>query len=103
MKRNEEEMEESGDEGVTVSNRFFLPLIAGVVVVIVGVAVILIASVFYSAGSAGADVVIFIGPFPIVIGAGPDATWIVLFSVILAALGVVVFLVMNRRMKRFVG
>ena len=76
-------------------------LIVGVIIVFVGVAVVLIAAVLYSGGSVSAGVIIFIGPFPIVIGAGPDATWIVLVSVILAVLSVIVFLVMNRRMRRF--
>ncbi len=103
VKHDDEETGETVDEGVTVSSRFFLLLIAGIVLVFVGIAVIVVASVFYSGGSASAGVVIFIGPFPIVIGAGPDVTWIVLFSIILAVLSVVVFLVMNRRMRRFVG
>jgi uncharacterized membrane protein len=96
----DEERRENVEEGVTVSGRFFLLLISGFVLVFVGIAVILIASVFYGGGSASGGVVIFIGPFPIVIGAGPDVTLVVLFSIILAVLSVVVFLVMNRRMRR---
>jgi uncharacterized membrane protein len=99
----DEEPRETVEEGVTVSNRFFLLLISGFVLVFVGIAVILIAAVLYGGGSASAGVVIFIGPFPIVIGAGPDATLIVLFSIILAVLSVVVFLIMNRRMRKFGG
>jgi uncharacterized membrane protein len=94
--------EESG-EAVEASGKFFLLLIAGIVLVFVGMAVILITAVFSSGGSASAGVVIFIGPFPIVIGAGPDVTWIILFSIILAVLSVVVFFVMNRRMRSFSG
>jgi uncharacterized membrane protein len=101
MKHGEEETGETVEEEVTGVSRFFLLLIAGFVIVFVGIAVILVAAVFYGSGSASAGVVIFIGPFPIVIGAGPDVTWIVLFSIILAVLSVVVFLVMNRRMRRF--
>ena len=100
MSRGEEESEEAVEEGVTVSGRFFLLLIVGIIIVFVGIAVILVASVLYSGGSVSGGVVIFIGPFPIVIGAGPDVTLIVLFSIILAVLSVVVFLVMNRRMRR---
>jgi uncharacterized membrane protein len=96
----EEESGETVEEGVAVSNRLFLLLIVGFVLVFVGIAVILVAAVFYGFGSLSGGVVIFIGPFPIVIGAGPDVTLIVLFSIILAVLSVVVFLVMNRRMRR---
>jgi uncharacterized membrane protein len=101
VKYGEEEAEETKEEDVGLADRFFLLLIVGVILVFVGVAVVLIAAVLYSGGSASAGAIIFIGPFPIVIGAGPDATWIVLVSVILAVLSVVVFLVMNRRMRRF--
>jgi uncharacterized membrane protein len=102
MRSAGEESGETVEEGATVS-RFFLLLISGFVLVFVGIAVILITAVLFSGGSASAGVVIFIGPFPIVIGAGPDVTWIVLFSVIIAVLSVVVFLVMNRRMRRLEG
>jgi uncharacterized membrane protein len=90
----------SGDEGVAVSSRLFLLLISGFVLVFVGIAVIVVASALYSGGSVSGGVVIFIGPFPIVVGAGPDVSLIILVSVILAVLSVVVFLVMNRRMRR---
>jgi len=100
MITSDEEHRENVEEGATASNRFFLLLISGFVLVFVGIAVILIASVLHSGGSASGGVVIFIGPFPIVISAGPDVTLIVLFSIILAVVSVVVFLVMNRRMRR---
>jgi uncharacterized membrane protein len=103
MMNGEEEIDETGEVGVTVSSRFFLLLISGFVLVFVGIAVILVASALYSDGSVSGGVVVFIGPFPIVIGAGPDVTLIVVFSIILAVLSVVVFLVMNRRMRRFSG
>ena len=103
MRSGEEETREAVEEGITVSSRFFLLLVLGFVLVVVGMAVILVAAVLYGGGSASGGAVIFIGPFPIVIGAGPDATWIVLFSIILAVLSIMVFLVMNRRIKRFEG
>lgn len=103
MMSGEEEIEETDKEGLTVSSRFFLLLISGFALVFVGIAVILVASVLYSGSSVSGGLVVFIGPFPIVIGAGPDVTLIVLFSIILAVLSVVVFLVINRRMRRFGG
>jgi uncharacterized membrane protein len=103
MRSADEETRETVEEGVTVSSRFFLLLILGFALVVVGIAVIFTATVLYGGGSASAGAVIFIGPFPIVIGAGPDVTLIVLFSIILAVLSVVVFLVMNRRLRRSGG
>ena len=98
---DDEEPREISEEERVISSRLFLFLILGFVLVFVGVVVLLIATVFYAGGSGNVGAVIFIGPFPIVIGAGPDVTWIILFSVILAALSIVVFLVMNRRLRRF--
>jgi uncharacterized membrane protein len=103
MRIADEKSQETAEEGITVSSRLFLFLILGFVLVFIGIIVILIAVVLYGGSSANVGAVIFIGPFPIVIGAGPDVTWIVLFSIILAVLSVVVFLVMNRRMRRSGG
>jgi uncharacterized membrane protein len=100
MRSADEENRETVEEGITVSSRLFLFLVLGFVLVFVGIIVILVAAVLYGGGSASAGAVIFIGPFPIVIGAGPDVTLIVLFSIILAVLSVVVFLVMNRKIRR---
>ena len=100
IRSTDEESRENFEEGAPVSSRFFLLLISGFVLIFVGITLILIATVFYGGGSASGGVVIFIGPFPIVIGAGPDATLIILISIILAVLSVVVFLVMNRKVGR---
>jgi uncharacterized membrane protein len=101
VRKVEEENGEDVEDGIAVSNRFFLLLMLGFALVIVGIAVILVTSIPYEGGSVSAGGVIFIGPFPIVFGAGPDVTWLVLFSIILAVLSVVVFLVMNKRLRRF--
>jgi len=98
---DDEESRETVEEGIAVSSRLFLFLVLGFVLVFVGVAIILIATVLYGGSSANVGAVIFIGPFPIVIGAGPDVTWIILFSIILAVLSIVVLLVMNRKLRRF--
>ena len=95
-----EDNRETVEEGIAVSSRFFLLLFLGFILVAVGIAVILVASVLYGGGSVSGGAVIFIGPFPIVIGAGPDITWIVSISVVLAVLSVVLFFVMNRKMKK---
>ena len=101
--RSADDTGEAVEEGVTVPSKLFLLLISGFVLVFVGITVIVIASVLYGGGSVSGGVVIFIGPFPIVIGAGPDVSVIILVSVILAVLSVVVFLVMNRRVRRLAG
>jgi len=86
MSSGEEESGETVEKGVTVPSRFFWLLIIGFVLVFVGITVIFVAAVLYSGGSTSVGAVIFIGPFPIVIGAGPDVTLIILFSIIIAVL-----------------
>ena len=98
-----EKSQKTIEEKSTTSRMLFLVLIFGFALVFVGIIVILIATVLYGGGSAATGAVIFIGPFPIVIGASPDVTWIVLFSIILAVLSVAVFLVMNRKISKFDG
>ena len=85
------------DEGITVSNRFFMLLILGFVFLTVGVIIVLATAVFNS-GSTSFGGVIFIGPFPIVFGAGPDAAWLIAIGIVLAALSIIVFMIMRRRM-----
>ena len=103
IRNADEKSQETAEEGVAVSNRFFLLLILGFVLVFVGIIVVLVAAVLYGSGSANFGAVIFIGPFPIVIGAGADVTWVILFGIIMAVLSIVVLLVMNRRIGKSGG
>ncbi len=91
--------EEAEDEGIGVSGRLLGFLFLGLALVFVGIAVIVVASVFLS-GSGSIGGVILIGPIPIVFGAGPDAGWLIAISIILTAISIVLFLVVNRRPRR---
>jgi uncharacterized membrane protein len=86
-------------EGVAVSSRLFGLLILGISLVFVGVAVI-IAAVVLTGGFGSVGGVILFGPFPIAFGAGPDAAWLIVLSVMLTIISLVLFLLMNRRVKR---
>ena len=67
---------ETEDDGIQVSGRLLGLLVLGIVLVLVGIAVLLVVSLISgSPGSVG--VVIFIGPFPIVFGSGPNAVWLI--------------------------
>jgi len=92
--------EETEDEGIAVSSRLLTFLILGIALVLIGIVVLVIVS-FVSSSSASGAVIIFIGPFPIVFGAGPNATWLIIIGIILAVLSVIVFLVMNRKYSWF--
>jgi len=88
--------QETEEEGITVSSRLFGFLILGIALLLIGIVVLVVVSLILSrSGSVG--VVIFIGPFPIVFGSGPNADWLILIGVILAVLSIVFFWVMNRR------
>jgi uncharacterized membrane protein len=91
--------EKTGEEGVGISNRLFGFLLLGLMLVFVGIAVLVVASMFLG-GSGSVGGVILIGPFPIVFGAGPDAGWLILIGIIVTVLSVIVFLVMNRQNKK---
>jgi len=90
--------EENEAEGIEVSSRFFNLIILGIALIFVGIVVVVVASVVLGSGSFGA--VIFIGPFPIVLGSGPNATWLILVGIILSVVSVIIFVVMNRRLGK---
>ena len=89
--------QENEEEGIEMSNKLFGFLILGIALIFVGVAVLVVASVFVG-GSGSAGVVIFIGPFPIVFGAGPNAGWLILIGIIIAVFCMLFFWVMNRKL-----
>ena len=91
---------ETEDGGIAVSSRLLAFLILGVALVLIGIVVLVVVSVVFSS-STSIGVVIFIGPFPIVFGAGPNAAWLIIIGIILVVLSVVLFLVMRRRYDWF--
>jgi uncharacterized membrane protein len=95
MLESEEEAEEAAG-GVDVSGRLLAVLFLGVAFVVVGVVLVAVASVL-GRGSASVGGVIFIGPFPIVFGAGPEATWLIVVSLVIGVLMLVLFFVLRRR------
>ncbi|MCW4023821.1 MAG: DUF131 domain-containing protein [Candidatus Bathyarchaeota archaeon] len=92
-----ENYEENG-EGTFFGRGFWL-LSAGLILIFVGFAVVIISSLLSSAGSGSVGGVILIGPIPIVFGSGPDAGWLVLIGVVITILSLVSFLLLNRRRK----
>jgi len=72
-------------------------LIAGIVITLLGIAVIILASVL-SGGSTSVGTIIFIGPIPIIIGSGPDVALLALIAVILALVIAMMLLLMRKRL-----
>ncbi len=94
MKASEEK---SMSEEETFQPRFFWLSILGFIVIFAGIAVLVVTTLTYGTGQSSFGGVIFIGPIPIVIGAGPNATWLILFALIIAALSILMLLFMRRR------
>jgi uncharacterized membrane protein len=92
---NEEERE-NHDERIDNSNKLFILLLVGFAVLITGIIIVIISSAFGN-GSTSVGGVIFVGPFPIVFGVGPDAVWLIVISIIIAVSMFVLFLVIRRR------
>jgi len=72
----------------------------GFLIALLGITVLTLAAILSGGSSANFGIVIFIGPVPIVLGAGPQVTLLFLFSIMLAALSIIVFLLMRRRMEK---
>jgi uncharacterized membrane protein len=78
---------------------FLILFIIGFFIIFMGVMILVVAALL-SGGSLNFGVLIFIGPFPIVVGAGPEATWMVLFAIILAVLSIITFLILHRKTNK---
>ena len=88
------------EEGAGISSRLLVFLLLGITLVFVGIAVLVVASVVLG-GSGSVGGVILIGPIPIIFGAGPDAGWLIAISIVLTVVSVILFLILNRRARRF--
>jgi len=97
MAKNENQ--ETFKEGITISNKPLCFLIIGVVLITVGIMIITFAAALNSGDSASAGMVIFIGPFPIIIGTRPDAALLIFFSILITILSFVLFLGMRRKLE----
>jgi uncharacterized membrane protein len=85
-----------GSDEATGGSRVLALFVLGFFIVLLGIIILAVATLV-SGGSASYGGVIFIGPIPIVFGAGPRATWLISFAIVLAALSIIVFLLMRRR------
>lgn len=79
-----------------IERKFLLLLFLGFFLIIIGVTILTITMLMYSKELVNFGAVIIIGPIPIVIGAGPESTLMVLFAILLAILCIVVYLVIRR-------
>ncbi len=100
---NQEQPDDGQSGGVTVSSRLFNLLMVGFTLVFVGLVVLVAASILNWGGSGSVGGVVFIGPIPIVFGAGPDSNWLIIISVTLAVVMFVLFFIYSRRTRRVIS
>lgn len=88
------------NEGSEFSRSFLFLFLIGFLIIFIGI-IFLVVALLLSGGQVNFGALIFIGPLPIVVGVGSEATWMVLFAIILAILSIVIFLIFykQKRMK----
>jgi len=80
------------------SSKFLILFIIGFFIIFLGIIILIITALLYGEGSVNFGGVIFIWFIPIVFGFGPEATWMVLFAIIIAVLSIIMFLILRKRM-----
>jgi len=91
-----EKIAKCANDKPSTSSKFLILLIIGFFIILVGIIVLIVTALLYGEGSASFGGVIFIWFIPIVFGAGPEATWLILFAIILAVLSIIIFLILRR-------
>ena len=102
MTENIFEVDGENEQESSFSSRLNWIFAIGFVLIFLGV-LFIAAGAMFGGGSTSSGVVIFIGPLPIVFGAGPDASLLVLAAVLLAAASLVAFVVLHRKIGRANG
>ncbi len=92
----EDKKEPEADEGIEVSSRLLMVLFIGFAVIIIGIILVAISS-FLEGGSSSIGGVIFIGPFPIVFGAGPNAAWLITVGIVIGIVMLVLLFLFRRK------
>jgi uncharacterized membrane protein len=75
-------------------------LFASFAMVFVGMILMMIASFTQGHGSTSGGAVILVGPIPIILGGGPESTWMTLLAAAITVIALVAFLLTRRKMHR---
>jgi uncharacterized membrane protein len=75
-------------------------LFASFAMVFVGMILMMIASFTQGHGSTSGGAVILVGPIPIILGSGPESTWMILLAAMITVIALVAFLLTRRKMYR---
>jgi len=97
---NSEKIGKYANDKSSRPQKFLILLIIGFLIIFLGIIMLIVATVLYDEGSANFGSVIFIWFIPIVFGAGPEATWMIIFAIILAVLSIIMFLILRREIAK---
>jgi uncharacterized membrane protein len=92
----EESTRLADDESVS-GQKFLMLLVAGFSIMLLGMVITVVATLLSGGGSTSTGIIIFIGPIPLILGAGPQREWLILVSLILAIVTLTLLLIMRRR------
>ena len=73
--------------------------LASFALVFIGMIVMMIASFTQGHGTTSGGAVILIGPIPIILGNGPESTWLIASASVITAIALVAFLLTRRKMS----
>ncbi|MEM2589530.1 MAG: DUF131 domain-containing protein [Candidatus Bathyarchaeia archaeon] len=82
--------------------RFLMLFFTGFLIILLGMVLLMVSALLSETGTTSVGGVIFIWFFPIVFGAGPEAHWLVLFAIVLAVLGIIMLVVMQKMAEKSV-
>jgi len=94
-----QETANGADSGSNKPRKIMILLFIGFLIAVLGIIILVIAALLIGGSSTSLGVVIFIGPIPIIVGAGPEAQWLILFAIILAVLSIVMFTAMRKQTR----
>ncbi|MEM2947167.1 MAG: DUF131 domain-containing protein [Candidatus Bathyarchaeia archaeon] len=77
--------------------RFVVLFFLGFFIILAGIIITVAVALLFGEGAGSFGGFILIGPVPIAFGAGPEATWLALFAIILGILSVILLLLWRRR------
>jgi uncharacterized membrane protein len=93
-------MIEAGQEQESSSGLSVKLLLLGVVLTFVGVMVIVVSVLLSGDADVSGGAIIFVGPIPIILGAGTDAFLVIVLAVVLTIIGFIVFFWMRRQVSK---
>ncbi len=93
------EKPEAHNDQTAKSLRLLTLIIIGFSIIFIGIIILIVASLM-SGSNTGFGVFILVGPIPIIIGAGPEAQWLILIAIILTIISVMTYLAIHRQIQK---